>query len=76
MGLRFEIVGEALKAYLKDFSYYPTRHECCGITATVSRGVLKVVEEYKDVVNSYIHAIADEKLVSGSYGVACAMHVR
>ncbi len=78
---RSEIVREALKAYLKDFSHYLTKHECCGIIATVSSGVLKVVEEYKDVVNSYTHAHLGDScvnsfLVSGSSDRIAELHRR
>ncbi len=52
---RSEIVREALRAYLSEFSHYLTEHDCCGIIATISTGVLDVVEEYKDIISNYTH---------------------
>lgn len=60
---RSEVVREALKIYLREYSHYMKRHECCGIIVTVSSGVLSVVEDYRDIINNYTHVHLEDKCV-------------
>ena len=78
---RSEIVREALRAYLSEFSHYLTKHDCCGIIATTSSGVLKVVEDYKDIINNYTHVHVGDScvnsfLVSGNSERIAEFHKR
>lgn len=61
---RSEVVREALRVYLNEYSHYTMKHECCGIIVTVSSGSLGVVEDYKDIINNYTHVHLEGRCIN------------
>ncbi len=64
---RSKLVCEAIKMYIRDHVHYLTPHECYGVITLISGNsiqLLKVVEEYKDIIKEYTHIHIDEKCIN------------
>ncbi len=64
---RSKIVCEAIRSYVRDHIHYIHPHECYGVITLVSDDnvkLLKVVEEFKDIIMEFTHIHIDEKCVN------------
>ena len=81
---RSKLVCEAIRTYIKDHAHYLSPHECYGVITLVSNDnvqLLKVIEEFKDIIREFTHIHIDEKcinalVVSGSSTKIAELHKR
>ena len=67
---RSSLVSEAIRTYVHDHLHYLTPHKCMGILILFSnvendnyRKLLKIIEEYRDIIISYTHHHIEEKCI-------------
>ncbi len=81
---RSKLVCEAIRTYIRDHVHYLTPHECYGVITLISNDnvqLLKVIEEFKDIIKEFTHIHIDEKcinalVVSGSSTKIAELHKR
>ena len=81
---RSKLVCEAIRTYIRDHAHYLSPHECYGVITLVSNDnvqLLKVIEEFKDIIREFTHIHIDEKcinalVVSGSSTKIAELHKR
>jgi len=79
---RSKLVCEAIRTYIRDHAHYLSPHECYGVITLTSDDniqLLRVIEEFKDIIKEFTHIHIDEKcinalVVSGSSTKIAELH--
>lgn len=64
---RSKLVCEAIRTYIRDHAHYLSPHECYGVITLISDDniqLLRVVEEFKDIIKEFTHIHIDEKCIN------------